>query len=127
MDINKLHGSIYALPEAAGNFMENAQKKVVFAPERFWPDYVMRCWILAPNAGDTKPHQHPWPHWMVVIKGTGHHSIDGKEFDSKPGDWIFVPSDVDHYFNNPSDTENLEILCTVPPEGDINVNSLKGC
>ena len=34
-------GKIKDLPEAPGNFIENASKKVVFGPLHFWPDYVM--------------------------------------------------------------------------------------
>ena len=33
MDISNLHGSISALPEAPGNFMEGAKKKVIFAQD----------------------------------------------------------------------------------------------
>ena len=34
-------GKIKDLPEAPGNFIENASKKVIFGPTHFWPDYVM--------------------------------------------------------------------------------------
>ena len=119
MDISNLHGSIYSLPEAPGNFMEGAQKKVVFSPERFLPGYVLRCWIVAPGKGERETHQHPWPHWVVVLNGKGCHCIDGQVFYSEPGEWAFIPGDVPHYFYNCSDTEDLSLLCMVPPEGDV--------
>ena len=124
MDISNLHGSISTLPEAPGNFMEGAKKKVIFSPDRFLPDYSVRCWTLAPNMGEREPHTHPWPHWVVVIEGTGYHSIDGQGFYSKAGDWMFIPGNIPHYFYNSSDTNELSILCMVPPEGDVDVTAL---
>ncbi len=72
-------GKIKDLPEAPGNFIENASKKVVFGPLHFWSDYVMRCFDLKPGAGEKEPHTHPWPHWVVIYDGEGVFSIDGVE------------------------------------------------
>lgn len=57
--MSKYVGKIKDLPEAPGNFIENASKKVVFGPLHFWSDYVMRCFDLKPGAGEKKPHTHP--------------------------------------------------------------------
>lgn len=52
-------GKIEELPNVTnGHFIENSVKKVVFGPDRFWPDYVMRCFILQPGAL-SEPHAHP--------------------------------------------------------------------
>ena len=93
-------GKIKDLPEAPGNFIENASKKVVFGPLHFWSDYVMRCFDLKPGAGEKEPHTHPWPHWVVIP----------------------------HYNYNSSETENFCFLCIVPPEGDVSPLLMgKGC
>ena len=113
----KYVGKITDLPEAPGNFIENASKKVVFGPLHFWPDYVMRCFNLKPGAGEKEPHTHPWPHWVVIYDGEGVFCIDGVEYPVKRGDWVHVPGDHPHCF-----------LCVVPPEGDVSPLLMgKGC
>ncbi len=124
----KYVGKITDLPEAPGNFIENASKKVVFGPLHFWPDYVMRCFNLKPGAGEKEPHTHPWPHWVVIYDGEGVFCIDGVEYPVKRGDWVHVPGDHPHYNYNSSATENFCFLCVVPPEGDVSPLLMgKGC
>lgn len=121
-----LHGSIVDLPDAPGVFFPGATKKVVFGPTHFWPDYVMRCWILDPSGGEADTHHHPWPHWVVCIDGECVNVIDDDTFDMKAGDWMFVPGGSEHLFRNKSDKEKCSVLCIVPPEGDIPIDG-KGC
>ena len=120
-----LHGAIDDLPDAPGLFFEGSQKKVVFGPTRFWPDYVMRCWIVQPGCGERQTHHHPWPHIVVCIEGETSNILGDEHFDMKPGDWEYIPGDIEHCFWNKSDTEICKILCIVPPKGDIAIK--KGC
>ena len=127
MAANKpLHGSIEDLPNAPGVFFPGAVKKVVFGPTRFWPDYVMRSWIVAPGGGERTTHHHPWPHWVVCIEGETCNVIGEETFTMKAGDWEYIPGGEEHCFWNKSDTERCVILCTVPPEGDVAIKG-KGC
>ena len=97
-------GKIKDLPEAPGNFIENASKKVVFGPLHFWSDYVMRCFDLKPGAGEKV--EYPVKRW----------------------DWVHVPGEIPHYNYNSSETENFCFLCIVPPEGDVSPLLMgKGC
>lgn len=121
-----LHGSIRDLPDAPGVFFPGATKKVVFGPTHFWPDYVMRCWILDPQGGEEDTHHHPWPHWVVCIEGECVHVIDDDTFNMKAGDWEYIPGGAEHRMWNKSETEQCAVLCIVPPEGDIPING-KGC
>lgn len=128
MSEEKYVGKIEDLPEAPGNFIQNASKKVVFGPTHFWPDYVMRCFNLEPGAGEKEPHTHPWCHWVVVYDGEGVFSIDGVEYHVKHGDWVHIPGNHPHYNYNPSKTEKFCFLCIVPPEGDVSpLLKGKGC
>lgn len=127
MAMNKpLHGSIHDLPNAPGAFFKGATKKVVFGPTRFWEDYVMRAWILEPDAGEDHTHHHEWPHWVVCIDGECGNVIGDDTFDMGPGDWEFIPGSAEHRFWNKSHTKTCTVLCIVPPEGDIAIGGY-GC
>lgn len=117
--IEKLHGLIENLPDAEGNFIPGCTKKLVFGPSRYWPDYAMRCFILEPHA-QAKIHSHKWPHYLLVHKGLGRMQIDGEQFMLQEGTWVFVPGDLEHGFENLSESEKLHMICIVPPEGDVN-------
>ena len=124
----KYIGKICDLPEASGNFIENANKKVVFGPLKDWLDCVMRYFELKPGAGEKEPHVHTWPHWVGIYDGTGVFSIDGVDYQCEKGMWIFIPENMPHNNYNTSDTENFSFLCIVPPFGDISpLLSGKGC
>ncbi len=120
-------GKIEELPNVTnGHFIENSVKKVVFGPDRFWPDYVMRCFILQPGAG-SESHAHPWPHYAVLIKGQGVFQIDGVATPIEAGSYIHVPGGLSHNFWNTSETEEFTLLCIVPRIGDVNPLAGKGC
>ncbi|MBD9219910.1 MAG: cupin domain-containing protein [Clostridiales bacterium] len=126
MEENKYVGKIQDLPDAKGNFIKHATKKIVFGPKHFSDEFVMRCWTLEPGAGEKDQHQHNWPHWCVMLSGEGFFVIDGVEYPIEHGLWIYVPNKVPHRFYNSSETEKLELLCIVPPKGDIDP-TLMGC
>lgn len=126
MEENKYVGKIQDLPDAKGNFIKHATKKIVFGPKHFSDEFVMRCWTLEPGAGENDQHQHNWPHWCVMLSGEGFFVIDGVEYPIEHGSWIYVPNKVPHRFYNSSETEKLELLCIVPPKGDIDP-TLMGC
>ncbi len=116
----KYVGKISELPEAEGMYVPNSSKKVVFSPDNFWPDYVMRCFTIGPNEGSKTPHEHEWPHWVVIFDGEGVFAIDGTEYPVKRGDYVFVPGNIPHYNYNTSSENPFCFLCIVPPEGDVN-------
>ena len=119
-------GKIRDLPNAPGCFIKNATKKIVFGPNHFSDEFVMRCWTLEPEAGEKDQHKHGWPHWCVLLEGEGYFVIDGEEHHMEHGTWIYIPGKVPHRVYNSSKTEKLELLCIVPPKGDIDP-TLMGC
>ncbi len=120
MTSEKFGGTLADLQECDNSaFVNNSTKTVIFGPDHFWEDYVMRCFRLQPRAAGSK-HIHPWPHRIFVHSGEGVFEIDGTEYAMSPGSWIYVPSNVPHSFWNSSDEKELVFLCIVPPEGDVN-------
>lgn len=120
-------GKIADLPTVTeGHFIENAEKRVVFGPERFWEDYVMRCFTLNPKA-KSGSHAHDWAHWAVCIRGEGKFKVGEEIALLGNGVWVHVPGGVPHHFWNTSETEQMDLLCIVPKAGDVNPMLLGGC
>ncbi len=128
MAISEYIGQLFDLPvNNESNFVPNSEKRIVFGPkDRFWDDYVMRCFTFAPHAEIEKVHHHPWPHWMICLSGCGKVEIDGETAEMKAGMWLHVPKRLDHRFYNDSE-EPMTFLCIVPPEGDVNPTKQAGC
>ena len=128
MAYEKNHGTIMDLPEAPGNFIEHSSKKVIFGPDNWWEDYVMRCFTFDPGKGlGSANHSHPGPHFIVILKGEGLFHIEDEEFTAKAGDYVYIPPMPYHDFKNNSDTEEFRFLCIVPKAGDVNPLLGKGC
>ena len=121
-------GMISDLPVVTGgHFIENSEKRIVYGPDgRFWDDYVMRCFTLAPGAASDS-HSHPWCHWTVCIEGEGFFNVGDETYDLRPGAWVHVPANVPHNFGANADSGKLSLLCIVPPEGDVNPLTLGFC
>lgn len=119
--MSQLFGIINDLPVITeGHFIENSEKRIVFGPDgRFWGDYVMRLFTLNPGAGSSS-HAHAWCHWAVCIGGEGKFKVGEEIAELRPGAYVHVPGGVPHNFWNSAETGQLQLLCIVPAEGDIN-------
>ena len=116
----KYVGKIDDLPTVdCSDFIQGAEKRIVFGPGQFWDSHVMRCFKLDPHANAPANH-HPWPHQALCVGGQGKFVVGETEYDISAGSYMHVPSDVNHTFWNTSNTENLVIICIVPKEGDVN-------
>ena len=99
----------------------------MFGPDgRFWDDFVMRCFTLAPGAASDS-HAHPWCHWTVCIEGDGFFNVGDETYELHPGAWVHVPANVPHNFGANADSGKLSLLCIVPPEGDVNPLTMGFC
>ena len=94
----------------------NVEKRIVFAPEKFWDDYVARHFTVATGT-ETPFHTHDWPHYVFFLSGQCAAEIDGERYDLEKECWAHVPSGVKHFFKNTGD-EPLVFLCLVPRKGD---------
>jgi quercetin dioxygenase-like cupin family protein len=51
--------------------------------------------------GETSTHHtHPWEHQAYITRGEGIIFVDGEKFPIKEGDFVLVPPNADHYFEN---------------------------
>jgi len=51
--------------------------------------------------GETSTHHtHPWEHQAYITRGRGIIFVDGEKFPIKEGDFVLVPPNADHYFEN---------------------------
>ena len=94
------------------------EKRIVFSPDKHnWPGHVVRYFTL--KAGEENAlHYHDWPHWGLVLKGSGKSYVDGEVFKMEEQGWFYVPPKVHHKFEaDPG--EDLHFICMVPEEGDI--------
>lgn len=120
MSHEKLSGHLDDLPLIDNDaFVKGSTKRIVFGPDRFWPDNVMRCFSIPPM-GEGHSHHHPWPHYVFVYQGVGSFTIAGEYHPLRSGSWVYVPDGVEHSFRNESDMEPFVFLCNVPPRGDVN-------
>lgn len=68
---------------------------------------------------ETKPHTHPNEQIVLIIQGTCDYYVDGKPIRCKPGTWIVVPPNVEHYihvFNTEEPVLNIDFFTPVRPE-----------
>jgi quercetin dioxygenase-like cupin family protein len=63
------------------------------------PTCTMSYTEIAPDAISAH-HIHPWEHSIYILNGSGTIVCDGKEYQIKEGDAIFVPGEVNHYTLN---------------------------
>ena len=94
-----------------------ATMKVVLGPESGVPNFVTRVFIL--DAGGRIPcHRHDSiEHEQIVLDGRMIISLDGRETEVGPGDSIFIPAGVSHWYENRGDAA-VRFVCVVPRTED---------
>lgn len=80
------------------------------------PNFALRKFTMQPGGG-MPLHTNLVEHEQYVLRGQAHIGIDGKEFDVKPGDVVFIPAGAPHFYHNTGD-EPFEFLCIVPNQAD---------
>lgn len=113
----ELCGRIMDLPGKKMPGVPEITKRIVFGPEKDWPDYVMRCFTLEGSAC-VPLHTHDWPHYVVTLQGQGELHIEDQVYDLEAMSWASVPPNVEHSFVQIS-SEPFVFLCIVPKYGDV--------
>ena len=74
--------------------------------------YAMRLFEVAPG-GIIPLHNHPEEHEIFILKGEAKllGDIDGV---AKKDDVVFVPSNVQHGYDNTAGTEVFRFICVIP-------------
>jgi len=94
-----------------------ASLKVLLGPEIGVPNFITRHFTLHPG-GRIPCHRHDdIEHEQVVLEGTMVIGLDARESTVGPGDSIFIPAGVSHWYENRSDTA-VRFLCVVPRTDD---------
>jgi quercetin dioxygenase-like cupin family protein len=110
-------GRLEDLPVILAEDHGGTEKRVVFGPDRFWEDHVVRFFTTA--EGERSPfHAHDWPHYVLILEGTADGMIMGKVYGLSAGSWAYVPPNTEHYFQN-TGKGPLKFICIVPKEGDL--------
>jgi quercetin dioxygenase-like cupin family protein len=86
-----------------GNFYESKWEplrggieRVVFAMEAD----SMSCTLgKIENGHEKKPHTHPNEQVAMVLEGECDYYVDGVPYRLKPGGWVTVPPNVEHYIH----------------------------
>jgi quercetin dioxygenase-like cupin family protein len=91
-------------------------KRVIFGPDAFWDDYVVRHFVLPPGA-EIPVHSHEWDHFSMSLGGHGEVEVEGERYDLENGNWARVPGGTMHSFRNIGGGD-FTFLCIVPTRGD---------
>jgi len=68
---------------------------------------------------ETKPHKHPNEQVAIIVQGTCDYYVDGKPVRCKPGSWVVIPPNVEHYihvFNSEEPVLNIDFFTPQRPE-----------
>ncbi len=115
---SKRHGGKFSdIPPSTDDVhSREVEKRIVFAPGKFWDDYVARHFTVAPGT-ETPFHTHEWPHYILFQSGQCTAEIDGELYDLGKDCWAHVPPGAEHFIKN-TGNEPLVFICIVPKEGD---------
>jgi len=91
---------------------EGAFIQVLIGPEEA-PNFVLRRFTLLPG-GRIPRHRHPdLEHEQYVLAGRMRIGLDDRVYQVGPGDVVFIPPGVAHWYENPGEDPVL-FLCIVP-------------
>ncbi len=94
-----------------------ASMRVLLGPESGVPNFVTRVFTLAPG-GRIPSHRHDSiEHEQLVLDGRMIIGLDARETEVKPGDSIFIPAGVSHWYENRG-SEAVRFVCVVPRTDD---------
>ncbi|GAB4497780.1 MAG: cupin domain-containing protein [Anaerolineales bacterium] len=116
----KHSSTVQANPVSAGT--QTAIQVLISAEEG--PNFALRKFTMQPGGG-MPLHTNLVEHEQYVLRGQARIGIDGKEFDVKTGDVVFIPAGAPHFYHNTGD-EPFEFLCIVPNQAD-QITLLNAC
>lgn len=87
-------------------------------------NFEMRKFVI--KAGGRMPkHMHPdIEHEQYVLKGNYLVGIGDATYRVKPGDVVFIPPNVPHWYSNPG-PEDAEFICVIPKRETIKTTKLE--
>lgn len=87
--------------------------KVLIGPESGVRNFITRHFSVEPG-GRIPCHRHDQiEHEQFVLEGTMAIGLDSREIEVGPGDSVFIPAGVSHWYENRGPTA-VRFLCVVP-------------
>ena len=91
--------------------------KVLLGQESGVPNFITRHFTVAPG-GRIPCHRHDRiEHEQFVLEGTIAIGLDAREVEVGPGDSVFIPAGVGHWYENRG-SDVVRFLCIVPHTDD---------
>jgi len=101
-----------AVPRCRGTTM-----KVLLGPESGVQNFITRLFSVEPG-GRIPCHRHDHiEHEQVVLEGSMVIGLDDREVEVRPGDSVFIPARVDHWYENRG-RDTVRFICVVPRTDD---------
>ena len=93
---------------------ENVKMRVLIGPEDKSDNIIMRKFTILPG-GNTPKHSHDFEHIVKFEKGNGIFlDSKGNKHEVNEGKSLFVPSNEEHQFQNPSTNDKeFQFLCII--------------
>jgi quercetin dioxygenase-like cupin family protein len=105
----------HAIEPKAVDAGTNVTMQVLISPEE-GPHFAMRRFVIRPGGGMPN-HTNLVEHEQYVLNGHARIGIGPDIFEVRPGDVVFIPAEVPHWYQNTGD-EPFEFLCLVPNKPD---------
>ena len=81
------------------------------------PHFAMRRFVMQPGGGMPN-HTNTVEHEQYVLRGHAMIGIGDEEFEVQPGNVVFIPEGVPHWYQNIGE-EPFEFLCIIPNKTDV--------
>ena len=85
--------------------------QILIGPEE-GPHFAMRRFTMKPGGGMPR-HTNAVEHEQYVLQGRARIGIGDEVYEVQPGDVVFIPAGVPHWYENIGD-EDFVFLCLVP-------------
>lgn len=84
-------------------------KKLLFNTNKTTRNFIFNI-EKCPLVGEFPEHTHDFSELVIILKGTGFHIVNGKEYVIKTGDVFIIQGDVSHGYTNVNNLEYINIM-----------------
>jgi quercetin dioxygenase-like cupin family protein len=111
--------SVKNIKDVSSRIVQNGKKTTiqVLISSAEGPHFAMRRFIMEPGGGMPN-HTNTVEHEQYVLKGQARIGIGADTCEVKPGDVVFIPQGVPHWYENSGDVD-FEFLCIIPNNEDV--------
>ncbi|MFH1920557.1 MAG: cupin domain-containing protein [Planctomycetota bacterium] len=96
-----LESRVVALSDAASHTADWGEMRRYFTGETFaTKDVLVAVAIVEPDKAVHRAHRHPHEEYLLLVRGSGTWSLDGKESEANAGDILYVEPWVYHGLTN---------------------------